>query len=160
MPKDTTSYLGMHSPKGATRLCRDHPCGQASSAGGRWLFEFFMQCMGCRLIPSCLPVMYRLPQLHMAILLATVLRRLLPSNCDGSCSLLAPQFKIDMPDLQTDAESAATDTIHWLRSCNACVILGSGSVSAFLPHCSLAIYSAMGHVLYLHFESRCSLLTT
>ena len=37
-----------------------------------------------------------------------------------------------MPDLQTDAERAATNAIHWLQSCNAYVILDSGGVYTVL----------------------------
>ena len=53
-----------------------------------------------------------------------------------------------MLDMQTDAERAATNLIHWLQSCNAYVVLDSGGVYstfATLPnllhtcYCSLAL---------------------
>lgn len=58
-----------------------------------------------------------------------------------------------MPGLQTDAERAATNTIHWLQSCNACVILDSGGVNTFfamLPICCMSI------ILHLHCIHLCA----
>ena len=58
---------------------------------------------------------------------------------------------VTVPDLQSDAESAATNTIHWLQSCNAYVVLESGGVYALcylanmlhICHGSLALFALL-----------------
>lgn len=60
---------------------------------------------------------------------------------------------IAMPDLQTDAERAATNTMHWLQSCNAYVILDSGGVYTFcvmLPICCISVMLPL-HCKHLQF---------
>ena len=67
-----------------------------------------------------------------------------------------------MPDLQTDAERAATNTIHWLQSCNAYVVLDSGGVyTAFatLPNLLHACYYSLALLTlcpYAAYASDCS----